>query len=431
MIIKHFTSYFIFYISYLLLGCVATPPSTNMPTKSVSRKVNTDTKNESTSGGGLSIQSKFLDNGNSIRLFVQIEPADKNDTQLVDNFLKTAHVSYTLNPDYVNKNILSLGNVPLTSQNTIKQKGSLLFWFDIAKIKDVYVAVAWLTIGDAQMSVLHDRSIRFQSGKVGDYFTLFDKTGSSPLMQPYLKVTDTVLVKDIANSNRKLMVLRYKHDFDPALPPTAIAPRAVTKSLFLDSLFFVETNKPFQLREEALYYFCKDTTEAYGFGITATDDRFPRYTRPEKLTKPLVYVSTLQEYTDLIRSKTTEDTKRALDRYFLNLSGGNQESAKKTIKAYYRRVEEANRLFTTYKEGWKTDKGMIFVIMGHPDKVSRSKDKEVWTYSKKGQFSDVSFTFIRRPNQFIEDHYELTRYAEFQPIWYPVVENWRLGDGKE
>ena len=27
----------------------------------------------------------------------------------------------------------------------------------------------------------------------------------------------------------------------------------------------------------------------------------------------------------------------------------------------------------------------------------------------------------------VEDHYELVRYAEYQPIWYPMVEAWRTG----
>ncbi len=53
-------------------------------------------------------------------------------------------------------------------------------------------------------------------------------------------------------------------------------------------------------------------------------------------------------------------------------------------------------LFTSYKEGWKTDKGMIFIVLGPPDKVQRSKDREVWTYDQRGNAQNVNFTFNRR-----------------------------------
>jgi hypothetical protein len=59
--------------------------------------------------------------------------------------------------------------------------------------------------------------------------------------------------------------------------------------------------------------------------------------------------------------------------------------------------------------------------------VARTKEKEVWTYTQNPNFSEINFTFMRRPNQFLEDHYELVRYPEYEPIWYPIVEEWRSG----
>jgi GWxTD domain-containing protein len=158
--------------------------------------------------------------------------------------------------------------------------------------------------------------------------------------------------------------------------------------------------------------------------MVVTDKRFPRLTRPEKLARPLIYMSTNAEATDLVTSK---EPKRTLDNYWLNIMQGNQATAKRTIKAFYQRVEQANKLFTTYKEGWKTDKGMVYIIMGDPVKITRSKDKEVWTYSPP-QVSEINFTFTKRSNQFADDHYELQRYAEYQSIWFPTVERWRNGD---
>ncbi len=53
---------------------------------------------------------------------------------------------------------------------------------------------------------------------------------------------------------------------------------------------------------------------------------------------------------------------------------------------YYRRIAYANEKFTNYKEGWKTDMGMIYVTLGPPNQVDRhpfdydSKPYEIWDY---------------------------------------------------
>jgi GWxTD domain-containing protein len=53
---------------------------------------------------------------------------------------------------------------------------------------------------------------------------------------------------------------------------------------------------------------------------------------------------------------------------------------------YYRRVDYANRNYSTFRPGWKTDRGMVYIILGPPNEVERhpfesdSKPYEVWTY---------------------------------------------------
>jgi GWxTD domain-containing protein len=55
---------------------------------------------------------------------------------------------------------------------------------------------------------------------------------------------------------------------------------------------------------------------------------------------------------------------------------------------HYRRVQYANETFTIFREGWKTDMGMIYIILGTPDEVNRNpypledKPYEIWYYYK-------------------------------------------------
>jgi GWxTD domain-containing protein len=257
---------------------------------------------------------------------------------------------------------------------------------------------------------------------------LLDATSQQPQLRNYANVNETVVIGDVAGTQKKLFGYRYKHDFEAASSPMNTSARPATKSLTIDSTLTITTGQPFSLPKEGLYYFMEDTTDASGIGLVVADKRFPKMTRPEKLIKPVLYMSTSTEISELNQA---QDTKKAFDRYWLSLMAGNEEVARKTLKAYFNRVEEANRLFTSYKEGWKTDKGMIYIVLGAPDRVQRNREREVWVYNRRAGVSEINFTFTKKPNQFVEDHYELVRYIEYQPIWYPIVEAWRTGAIRE
>jgi hypothetical protein len=114
-----------------------------------------------------------------------------------------------------------------------------------------------------------------------------------------------------------------------------------------------------------------------------------------------------------------------LDNFWLKL-GGNEENTRRMIKLYYQRVEYANRQFTSYKEGWKTDMGMIYIVFGEPLNVLKSGQAQTWVYDL-GNREEARFTFIERPNQFTGKHFELQRNARYREPWYASVEKWRLG----
>lgn len=75
-------------------------------------------------------------------------------------------------------------------------------------------------------------------------------------------------------------------------------------------------------------------------------------------------------------------------------SPGNDEN--EVFEEYYRRVSYANESFSNYTEGWRSDRGMVFIILGAPNNVERhpfdydSKPYEVWQYYDLNQ----NFVFI-------------------------------------
>lgn len=381
----------------------------------------------------LGIRSKFLSkDSNSVTIFMRVDLNKPNNIPVRwKEFTDKFTLNYVLYPDFSSRERLGYGNIPLNELNVIQLSSSkFMVRFDIKKPVNQISAVLLSEISEigTTKKVLNDLAVKFRGAKLSERFALFERTGQVPMLQNFVNINDTILIKDVNKTVRPLYVMRYNHDFEAATSPMNTTPRNAPRTLGVDTTFVVNTSVPLMFKEEGLYYMTEDTTETSGIGLVVTNRRFPKMTRPTELARPVMYMSQNQEINELVAAK---DPKKSLDRYWLTLMNGNTDLAKRTISVFYNRVEEANRLFTSYKEGWKTDKGMIFIIMGPPDRVQRSKDREVWVFSQRANFSEINFTFNRRPNQFVDDHYELQRYVEYQPIWYPMVEAWRTGAVRE
>ena len=59
------------------------------------------------------------------------------------------------------------------------------------------------------------------------------------------------------------------------------------------------------------------------------------------------------------------------------------------MEEYYRRVSYSNENFDGWKDGWETDRGMIYILFGPPDQVERTNPSmanstlyQVWSYYK-------------------------------------------------
>lgn len=404
---------------FILNSCTVSNTSLNDNTKAKNAKLVNTSKSVNI------LKTKFLENGNNIRVFGSFLANDSLDA---DSFYSKYTTTYGYVFDYSLKDKTEMRPIS-ANESSITVKNKLVnFYIDLPKPKtDLIVITVKIDITEkANGTKMQDELVvRLNSVRTSDSFGLFNVKNGSLLLNNYINSTDTVIIKSLNEVDHKFTVVRYKHDFDPALSPLAVGQKPAPKPLYVDSLYQVTSNTPFILGDVGLHYFIKDTTDRTGFSVLSVDNRFPKYTKPAQLAKPLVYLTTSQEYQNI---NTSPDPKKSLDQFWLALHNGNQLVAKKNIKSLYRKVEEANSLFSNYKEGWKTDKGMVYIVMGLPDNIKHLKDKEVWVYTRNAKFSEINFTFTKRPNQFIEDHYELSRFSEFQPIWFPAVESLRAGE---
>ena len=240
-------------------------------------------------------------------------------------------------------------------------------------------------------------------------------SGNRPVLNPYVPVDTEITI--VGEGDQKV-VSYYNDNFPAAVPGFSTGAGRVAKAMAVDSTFRHALSDPITFSKTGLYLVQSDTTSTEGFAFRVEDD-YPRLAKIESLADPLIYVCTKQEFE---RIKQAKGDKKAFDRVILSITQ-NQERARNFMRSYFRRVELANQYFTSYKEGWKTDRGMIYIIFGLPDQVYKFTDREVWSY--KNTMFKITFDFVRSSTLFDPENYVLVREKKFQETWYEVIDLWR------
>ncbi len=149
-------------------------------------------------------------------------------------------------------------------------------------------------------------------------------------------------------------------------------------------------------------------------------DGFPEIGAVEKMRESLRYITTDAEYRDM----QTKPARVAVDDFWIKVTG-HPERALQQIKRYYSRVEETNRFFSLSGEGWKSDRGMIYIVYGPPSVVYKNALSEEWTYGEAGNPLSVRFLFNLKPIQGSKFDFVLERSEAYRTSWHLAVSNWR------
>ncbi len=239
--------------------------------------------------------------------------------------------------------------------------------------------------------------------------------------QNYLNSGNSLLFKSSGGPN--LHSFYYPINFEVPYPPMETKPAAVPKELeVVDEGDFL-ANVPKSLDKIGYYFIQSDTSKLTGMILKTTHEAFPKVKDWEEMVQMVTYISTRKEHESLLLAT---DKKKALDEYWIGLTR-NPDTAKDLIREYFRQIEFANLLLTDFKEGWKTDKGMIYIVMGAPQEVNFYLDREVWSYGGMNESSKIRFTFARVKNILSPHYYTLNRSRAYQPVWFKNISLWRSG----
>jgi GWxTD domain-containing protein len=245
------------------------------------------------------------------------------------------------------------------------------------------------------------------------------------LFSSYYKPEDVVYIRSQRNREKLYEVDFFKPNFKLALPPFSME-QMQHFSYKPDSSFSVyQVNDKIELSLPTKGFFHLKTNKNTKDGVTffVYESSFPKIKNTEQMIHATRYIMSKKEFDNCIFS---DDKKAAIDKFWLDIAGSN-ERAKELIRKYYGRVQEANKLFTSFQEGWKTDRGMIFIVFGAPNKVTKRKNGEIWTYGELGNPHSIVFAFTKIVNPFTDNDYFLERSEAYKVSWYEAVDMWRQG----
>ncbi|MDZ7740910.1 MAG: GWxTD domain-containing protein [Bacteroidota bacterium] len=254
-------------------------------------------------------------------------------------------------------------------------------------------------------------------------FLLLDTADAVVCRKYFGSATD---LKVLYNNSRleKLWIYYFSRDFLIAQPPFTYAKREAFNYI-PDSIFSVELKNgrsgQFRIDRPGFYHVLADTSQRQGITVFLFPKGFPEISTAAQMLEPLRYITSQKEFDVL---KEEQNTKRAVERFWLKLKG-DEVRALNAIRSYYSAAEKANIYFSSYLEGWKTDRGLIYMIYGPPHKVNRGNGFETWLYGQANSVNSVEFTFVQVINPFTDNDYQLIKSPKYKSSWYYAVDNVR------
>ncbi len=365
------------------------------------------------------VDHRTIFNEDSILIYIQLRTIDiDNEQKLLEQFDFSWHIQKTYHEPEVIK------NSSLTKDNLIGNDGSK-WYFTLSLSNHLQGNLLVLNVlkKGVSKSLFYDISLDNTLNYSNAGLLLFTAEGDLPLISNFINNTDTFRIKSFSKPGGPLYAYYYDKVFDPALPPMIVEKRKVVKELQVKDLIKIESGNPTRFSKAGFYFIQKDTSSLEGITIRVEDPYFPMFKTMDKIVEPLIYISTGTE-TKTIRQAS--DPHAAFEAYWLKLSE-TPNMASQTIGKFYQQVGTSNFYFTNYKEGWKTDPGMIYLIFGKPDEVYKGKETMDWVYNRNLSLPVIRFTFLKVKNIFADDHYRLMRKKNFDRIWFKAVELWRKG----
>lgn len=344
------------------------------------------------------------------------------------NLMSQVRIAWQLHSNYSSKEIMDSSSFvmidTIATQGLKQLQGS--FKLNIAEGLNYVLKVITTDLNNSQKTVSF-----IQLNKTDptnrQFFKVILVDNGSVLFRNYFYPNERLQI--LYAPNRSIQKLEGKH-FDVRFP-VASPPFSLSKPKAFDfdshtkfDLALTNGQGEFSANEPGIYHFGIDSKNKYtGLTLFQYSPEFPEVNTAEELLSPLRFITSKKEFSKL---KNYQSPKKAVDDFWLTTSK-DPSKAKKLIKGYYNRVENSNYFFSSFKEGWKTDRGVIYIVFGPPSIVYRSLSGESWTYGEESNYRSLTFNFAKINNPFTNNDYTLERTTVYKNPWYRAVDSWRQG----
>jgi GWxTD domain-containing protein len=332
----------------------------------------------------------------------------------------------------------ALADTAVLNLSIIKQAGKQEYIYNMPlKVEKGMEYLAEIKILDRLRLIVAQDFVQFNTLSYNNRYNFriqghFDK---NELFSPVLRLDEYINLIYSRGHIDSLYISFYKPFREVPDPPSMLLPE---KTLDYDPLKIValpySDSLPMMFPKEGIYLCSTDRNIKDGFTFLNFGPTYPRLTTPEGMIEPLAFLASQDEMTEM---KSAVKPKAALDDFWIKC-GGNVDKARELIRIFYTRVMYSNYYFTSYKEGWRSERGMVYIIYGPPDKVYKTTEGESWGYKKPvlkskwgGRFtvtdSYLYFNFKKRENVFSDNDFYLSRSETLVTLWDKAVESWRKG----
>ncbi len=327
---------------------------------------------------------------------------------------------------------------PSAESMKILDSASVIYVIDKHTTKNNFLIYMQIRVKEGSAYALHISATDLFRNSTHHTFIHVDKTSK------YTAQNYTVILQ-------KDQSLSFKNYFHPSEPFRVQNYRIKPKTLFISKFYFeyplapppfaIKETKPYRLRPDSflivnndtsavfshhkpsMFFFQVDTTKNEGIITNYFHPFFPDIKTAKQLARPLQYLTSSKEFKSIMQAASK---KKAVDEFWLK-TAGNMSRAREMIRVYYNRVVYANKYFTSFTEGWRTDRGMIYIVFGLPKTIYKYENSEKWVYGNERSFRPIIFTFNKVDNPFSDNHFVLKRETALKSGWYNAVNAWRNG----
>ncbi len=254
-------------------------------------------------------------------------------------------------------------------------------------------------------------------------FLIFEAQRNVPYFSRFINLDQSVRLVNVFGNEGKYQIEGVINNQAVAIPPFDEGRIQAPSKIEIDTLYGAVENEVLKFSTPGHYIINEATDPSNTLGVLVTDPFFPYFGQFERLVEPLIFITTNDEYKTL---RTARDTRSAFENFVTTRISNGGRIAQDFVKYYYRRLRKSAHLFTSNKEGWKTDRGMVYQIYGNPLQVFRNEEQELWVYAApNGGRIRFNFEIVSEENNLLT--YRLIRESKFKESWVDAVTSWRSG----